>query len=101
MIFRRGATRHAPPTCERWSDEDERELLEASKAEIAVSDTALGRAKARKEKEIERAALTMTDEKWEQIVARRNEQKASLEIRQNGGEHYEPNLSLEGEAGDD
>lgn len=91
----------APPTCERWSDEDERELLEASKTEIAVSDTALGRAKARKEKELELAALTMTDEKWEQIVARRNEQKASLEIRQTGGEHYEPNLSLEGEAGDD
>ena len=43
----------APPTCERWSDDDERELLAASKTEISVIDTALGRAQARKEKELE------------------------------------------------
>ncbi len=32
-----------PPICERWSDDDEQELLDASKVDIAEGDTALGR----------------------------------------------------------
>ena len=89
-----------PPTCERWSDDDERELLAASKTEIAVIDTALGRAQARKEKELERAALTMADDKWEQMVAARRESHDSLlETTPNAGDDYELNSSLEGEVG--
>jgi anti-sigma-K factor RskA len=79
--------------------DDERKLLEVSKTEITVSDTALGRAKARKEKELEQAALTMADEKWEQIVARWSEWKSLLDTTPDGGEDYELNLSLEGESG--
>ena len=61
----------APPTCERWSDDDERELLEASKTEIAVGDTALGRAQARKKNELRLSALTMTDDEWAEVVSAR------------------------------
>ena len=59
----------APPTCERWSDDDERALLEASKKEITVCDTALGRAQSRKKNELKQSALTMTDDEWAEVVS--------------------------------
>ncbi len=61
----------APPTCERWSDDNERELLEASKMEITVGDTALGRAQARKKNELKLSALTMADNEWAEVVLTR------------------------------
>ena len=61
----------APPTCERWSDDNERELLEASKTEITVGDTALGRAQARKKNELKLSALAMTDDEWAEVVSAR------------------------------
>ena len=61
----------APPTCERWSDDDERALLEASKTEITVGDTALGRAQARKKNELKQSALSMTDDEWAEVVSAR------------------------------
>ena len=61
----------APPTCERWSDDDERELLEASKTELVVGDTALGQAQARKKNELRLSALTMTDDEWAEVVSAR------------------------------
>ncbi len=39
-----------PPTYEQWTDDDERELLEASKTNNTVDDTALGRVQMKKSK---------------------------------------------------
>ena len=62
------------------SDDDERELLEAIKTEIAVGDTALGRAQARKKNELKLSALTMTDDEWaEVILARQSVMDLSLD----------------------
>ena len=70
----------APPTCERWSDDNERELLEAIKTEITVGDTALGRAQARKKNELKLSALTMKDDEWaEVILARQSVMDSSLD----------------------
>ncbi len=38
-----------PPVCEPWTDDDEKELLEASNVEISLGDTALGRVQQRKQ----------------------------------------------------
>lgn len=41
-----------PPVYKRWTNDDERELLEASKEEITLGDTALGRVQKRKSNEV-------------------------------------------------
>ena len=54
--------------------------MEASKTEIELSNTALGRALARKKKELQQSALTMADDEWELIVsARRSALISSLD----------------------
>lgn len=48
--------------------------------EIAVGDTALGRAQARKENELRLSALTMTDDEWaEAVSARQSVMDSSLD----------------------
>lgn len=61
----------APPVYERWTDDDERALLEASKDEIAVSDTTLGWVQRRKRNEVRRSIMNMTDAEWAEAVAAR------------------------------
>jgi DUF438 domain-containing protein len=58
-----------PPTYERWTDDDERELLEASKTNITVDDTALGRARKKKELDLAQAIRMMTKEELEAALA--------------------------------
>ena len=60
-----------PPAYERWTDDDERALLEASKDEIALGDTALGRVQRRKQNEVRRSIMNMTDAEWAEAVALR------------------------------
>ncbi len=59
-----------PPTYERWTDDDdERELLEASKTNITVDDTALGRARKKKELDLAQAIRMMMKEELEAALA--------------------------------
>ena len=60
-----------PPAYERWTDDDERALLEASKDEIALGDTALGQVQRRKQNEVRRSIMNMTDAEWAEAVALR------------------------------
>lgn len=60
-----------PPVYKRWTDDDERELLEASKEEITLGDTALGRVQKRKSNEVRRSILNMPDAEWAELVAAR------------------------------
>ena len=60
-----------PPTYERWTDDDERELLEASKTNITVDDTALGRVQMKKKQDFDTRIQTMTKAEWEAAVAKR------------------------------
>jgi len=56
--------RKQPPTYGRWTDDEERELLEASKENLTLDDTAVGRAKQRKKIEFQQAIRTMTRDEW-------------------------------------
>ena len=52
----------------KWTDDDERELLEASKTEITLNDTALGRVQQRKKMEFMQAVPTLTLEEWAELM---------------------------------
>ncbi len=58
-----------PPTYERWTDDDEQELLAASNMNITVDDTALGRARKKKELDLAQAIRMMTKEELEAALA--------------------------------
>ena len=76
-----------PPICERWTDDDEQELLEASKVDIAVGDTALGRMQKRKSKEAQQSIITMADDELtEALAAREMANNISLDTTQDGAE---------------
>lgn len=53
-------------------DDDENELLEASRTDLSVMDTALGRAQAKREADFSRLVETMPNDKWEAYVAVRD-----------------------------
>jgi hypothetical protein len=61
----------SPPTYERWTDDDEMKLLEASKANITVDDTALGRAQMKRKHDFDSRIETMSKAEWEAAVAKR------------------------------
>ena len=46
----------------KWSDSDEIALLEASKTDIGIGDTAVGRLEMKRKKEFKQLARKMTDE---------------------------------------
>jgi len=61
-----------PPVCERWTDDDENALKEASRTDLDIGDTALGRLKKRKKKELVRTVKDMTEEEWSEVIAARS-----------------------------
>ncbi len=60
-----------PPTYERWTDDDERELLDASKTNITVDNTALGWVQMKKKQDFDKRIQTMMKAEWEAAVAKR------------------------------
>ncbi len=60
-----------PAVCVHWTDEEERMLLNASKENIELGDTALGRVKKRKMNECKQALRDMSDEEFELLLAAR------------------------------
>jgi hypothetical protein len=67
-ICRRGLH---PPTIERWTDDDENVLQQASRLDLDVGDTALGRLAEQRKKEFRLAARKFTEEEWAEILAAR------------------------------
>jgi hypothetical protein len=65
----------APPSFEKWTDDDDLKLMEAQSdvVEIEMAHTALGHLEALKKKELVLAALTMTQEEFDKLAADRNE----------------------------
>ena len=75
-----------PPVYDRWTDDDERALLEASKDEITVGDTALGRMQRRKQNEVRGSIMNMTDAEWEEVIAARESSRDLSEDTTDNGE---------------
>jgi hypothetical protein len=60
-----------PPLFEQWTDADENELKEASRTDLNIGDTALGRLEKKRKKELVQAATKMTDDEWNELLAAR------------------------------
>ena len=69
-IYRRGKL---PPMIERWTDEDENALQQASSSrlDLDVGDTALGRLAKQRKKEFRLTVRKFTEEEWAEILAAR------------------------------
>ena len=62
-----------PPTVERWTDELEEQPIAASKTDIAISDTAVGRYEQRKMEDFKQATPKLTDEQWAVMLVEREQ----------------------------
>ena len=60
-----------PPTIERWTDDVENALQQASRLDLDVGDTVLGRLAEQRKKEFRLAARKFTEEEWAEILAAR------------------------------
>ena len=58
----------APPLYPQWTEEDEAKLVDKKKFNIDVSDTALGREKARMERDLKIAATNMSRDKRNSMI---------------------------------
>jgi len=64
---------HQPlPLFEQWTDADDNELKEASRTDLEIGDTALGRLEKKRKKELVQAATRMTGEEWNELIAARS-----------------------------
>jgi len=73
-----------PPIFEMWTDDDERKLLEASKTEITLEDTALGRVQQKRKSNFMTAIQTMTKEEWAEVKSQREIVESALNLSDNG-----------------
>jgi hypothetical protein len=62
----------APPSFERWTDDDDAKLLEAQSDIIKMAHTAMGHLEVLKKKELVMAEMTMTEEEFQKFAANRN-----------------------------
>ena len=60
---------HQPSAYERWTDDDENELKEASRTDLDIGDTALGWLEKKRRKELVQTATKMTDDEWNELIA--------------------------------
>ncbi len=58
-----------PAACAPWTDEEERMLLDASKENIELGNTALGRVKRRKMSECKQTLLEMSYKEFQELIA--------------------------------
>ncbi len=60
-----------PPSFDRWTNADEENLLEAQSNIVEMSHTAIGHLEEMKKKELALAAMTMSQEEFDQLVEQR------------------------------
>jgi hypothetical protein len=60
-----------PATIERWMDELEEQLIAASKTDLEIGDTAVGRYEQRRMEDFKQVAPKFTDEQWASLNAER------------------------------
>ena len=62
-----------PPAVKHWTDEDEMELIDASRTDLEIGDTAVGRLEKKRMKDFIQLAKKMSTEEWEEIENARRE----------------------------
>jgi hypothetical protein len=73
-----------PEACVPWTDEEERMLLDASKENIELGDTALGRVKWRKMSECKQALRDMSEDEFQDLIAARANRANENECERDG-----------------
>jgi hypothetical protein len=63
----------APPSYKRWTEADDANLLEAQSDVVKMAHTALGHLEDLKKKELVLAAMAMSNEEFDRMVAQRNQ----------------------------
>ena len=56
-----------PPSLDKWGDEDEKKLVELKKTKIDIADTALGRLRATRQRELFASVGSMTPEQRQKL----------------------------------
>ena len=79
-----------PPLYEAWTDEDENALMEASREDLNIGDTALGRLEKKRKQEFIQSARSLTEEEWSDLTAAR-----SMENATRTGSHISDNFEAE------
>ncbi|KAL3799523.1 hypothetical protein ACHAW5_010291 [Stephanodiscus triporus] len=74
-----------PVACVPSTDEEEQMLLDASKENIELGDTALGRVKRRKMSECKQALRDMSEEEFQDLIAARANRATENECERDGG----------------
>jgi len=75
-----------PPSDERWTEVDEAKLLEAQSDIVEMAHTALGHLEELKKKELVLAAMTMSNEEFDRLVAQRNQLFVNSAVAVGSGE---------------
>jgi hypothetical protein len=73
-----------PAACVPWTDEEEWMLLDASKENIELGDTALGQVKRRKMSECKQALRDMSEEEFQDLIAARANRATENECEHDG-----------------
>ena len=60
-----------PPMIERWTDDDKNALQQASRLDLDVGDTVLGRLAEQRKKEFRLTVRKFAEEKWAEILVAR------------------------------
>ena len=80
------SSRRAPPPYKRWTGVNDAKLLEAQSDIVEMAHTALGHLEELKKKERVLAAMTMSNEEFNQLVAQRNQLIFESEV-ESGDDH--------------
>jgi len=63
----------APPSYKKWTEVDDGKLLEAQSDIVEMAHTALGHLEELKKKEMVLAAMTMSNDEFDQLISQRNQ----------------------------
>ena len=58
-----------PPEYDKWTDEKEQALLNASRTDLVIGDTALGRLKQKWKRDFTETARKFAQEEWDEMAA--------------------------------
>ena len=88
------SSERAPPAYERWTEADEANLLEAQSDVVEMAHTALGHLEELKKKELVLAAMTMSNEEFNRLVAQRNQLIVESPVSESAVSENTPSYAL-------
>ena len=78
-----------PRAVDKWTDDDENALKEASRTDLVIGDTALGQLQDKKRNEFLETARKFTPEEWAEIIAARSSADTATTLTSDANEGNE------------